>query len=109
MHRATLITPVILLAAFLWANARVSRLAREFDVGPPESYGPVAASLFMRGWPISPWMICPIHGMKMHPEETFVWVAFIIDAAPAMIALLIVGTIVEWSARALGRRRNANH
>src|SRR5437773_3748680 len=85
MHRATIIVLVIVLAAFIWANTRVSSLTREFDLSAPESYGPVAAYLFTHGWPLSPWMMCPVHGMKFHPDETFVWLALIIDAALALL------------------------
>ena len=93
---------------FIWANTRVSSLTREFDLSAPESYGPVAAYLFTHGWPLSPWMMCPVHGMKFHPEETFVWLALIIDAALALLAVLIVGTLVEWCARTLEKRQAPN-
>jgi hypothetical protein len=96
---------ILVAGVLVWLNFRVT--ADQTWLGhiePPDELNPLTRSLFFRGWPLSPWMLCPFHGMKWHPEEIFCELALVLDAVVALLVLAALGYACEWWVR--GRRRN---
>ena len=52
----------------LWANLRPTGWQGEFGIDTPTGLDPITEAMFWRGWPLSPWMLCLIHSMKLHPD-----------------------------------------
>ena len=74
VHPLTGILLTLVAGMLLWANLRPTRWAREFNVGPPEGLDAVADSMFCRGWPLSPCLICMRHHMTVDPRDpTVMW------------------------------------
>jgi hypothetical protein len=95
MHRSTKIVLALVAGAFLYANAAESPLWREYGSGTPTEYGLIREFLFSRGWPLSPWMVCPLRGMMPRPGDSFVWWPLIVDAIVAVVPLCAVAFLME--------------
>ncbi len=54
----TAILLTIVAGILLWANLRQTGWERKFGEVPPGYLDPVTKSMFYRGWPIGPWMLC---------------------------------------------------
>ena len=80
-----LVTGVLLtlIAAILvWANLRPTGSQQELGLDTPARLDPITERMFWRGWPVCPFMLCLIHGLTFHPDESsFVQAALICDAA----------------------------
>jgi hypothetical protein len=70
VHLTTTILLTLLTGILLWANLRPTVWQEEFGGGidAPTGLDPITKAMFWRGWPLSPCMICLIHGMKFHPS-----------------------------------------
>lgn len=102
MHRLTIIVLAVVLAAFLWANAEISPLAREYGIFPPTEYGPIGQYVSMRGWPLFPSMIS--EGMRHRVDPRFFWVALAVDGVFALVTLVAVAYLMELTIRRCDNR-----
>ncbi len=69
VHRTTAIFLTLLTGVLLWANLRPTGWQEEFGgVDSPLELDPITKEMFWRGWPLSPCMVCLIHGMRFHPS-----------------------------------------
>jgi hypothetical protein len=69
VHRATAILLTLITGVLLWANLRPTGWQEEFGgVDRPPGLDPVTRAMFWRGWPLSPCIVCLIHGMRFHPN-----------------------------------------
>src|SRR3954465_13945119 len=68
VHRTTAILLTLLTGILLWANLRPTVWQEEFGGGSdaPTGLDPITKAMFWRGWPLSPFMFCLIHGMRFH-------------------------------------------
>lgn len=107
VHFATWVLLSVVSAAFLWVNLTESALLKVFDVGGlGDDWNWAARYLFTRGWPLSPWMVCGMHGMRYHPEEDCPWWALFADGVFAVVALFSAGVLSEWLLRCRDNRRS---
>jgi hypothetical protein len=84
---ATLVVAVATAVLLVWANLHVSRDARAFnEVAPPE-LDPVTRYFFFRGWPLSPWTFCLIHGLRFRTEGSPIRLVLVFDLVIAGMAL----------------------
>jgi hypothetical protein len=68
VHRTTAIVLTLLTGVLIWANLRPTGWQEEFGgVDTPPELDPITKAMFWRGWPLSPFMVCLIHGMRFHP------------------------------------------
>src|SRR3954451_18823292 len=97
VHRPTDTILILVAGGFLWLNLRPTSLVPQDLLNlTPDDLDPVTRTLFSRGWPLSPYMGCPFHGMKWHPEEGFAGLALVLDALVALLALAALGYASEW-------------
>jgi hypothetical protein len=69
VHRTTAILLALLTGVLLWANLRPTGWQEEFGgVDSPLELDPITKAMFWRGWPLSPCMVCLVHGLKFHPS-----------------------------------------
>jgi len=105
LHPATVGLVLAAVATLGWLNWRIPSTVREINLGPgkavPIELDPVTASLFFRGWPISPFEVCVFHGMKYHPEVSSVRFVLVLDFTVAGLILFGIGVLSE----SLSRRR----
>src|SRR3954469_951943 len=66
VHLTTTILLTLLTGILLWANLRPSIWQEEFSGAIDTStwLDPITKAMFWRGWPLSPCMFCPFHGMR---------------------------------------------
>ena len=97
VHLATGILLVVVAGLLLWANLRATGLQKEFNGLPPEQLelGPVATSMFYRGWPVSPCTVCKTGGGMPHPQDAVVRFALVIDGVVFSVALLVARRVCE--------------
>ena len=57
----------LLTGAWIWANLRNFGWQEEWGGVIPEGLDPVTRAMFYRGWPLAPFMLCLVHGLKFHP------------------------------------------
>ena len=100
---AIILTAVTAIA--LWANLRPT--GAEYGYGDDHhralgNLDPVTKALFWRGWPLSPYMLCPDYHLTFHPEGAFIQQALVYDAVLILAALVAVRFLCE---RCFGRRR----
>jgi hypothetical protein len=81
---------------FLWANTHESQLVARYNIALGEEWTCISRYLFTRGWPISPWMVCVIHGQRFHPEDCFAWWALVFDAILGFFTLIALGVFTQW-------------
>lgn len=99
VHSATVVVLIFCAGILLWANLRPTGWERELSLKPPRELDPITRWMFYRGWPVSPWMLCSVHGMKWHPEESFVQLALVVDGVVSIVMLTAVGVALEWGLR----------
>jgi hypothetical protein len=54
----------LLTGAWIWANLRDSGWQEVWNEDAPEGVDPITRTMFWRGWPIAPFMLCLIHGNR---------------------------------------------
>ena len=95
VHRTTAILLTLLTGVLLWANLRPTGWQEEFGgVDSPLELDPITRAMFWRGWPLSPCMICLVHGMKFHPSGVEQCV-LVFDGALFMVALFATKALCE--------------
>lgn len=106
VHRTTAILLTLITGILLWANLRPTGWQEEFGgVDSPTELDPVTKTLFWRGWPLSPCMVCLVHGLRFHPSGIEQCVlAF--DSVVFVVALLATKAVCERCLRRL-QHRNA--
>ena len=97
----TLVAGILLLA-----NLRATEWPRQFSESTPSGLGPVTEAMFWRGWPLSPCMVCLVHGMKFHPGGEQ-WGVLFFDGAVFVVALLVATVACESCLRWRDRRMRA--
>ena len=106
--RLTIATLIVLVATadlLVWANLRVSGDALSFnEVAPPE-LDPVTRFFFFRGWPLSPWKFCLIHGLRFRAESSPIRLILVLDLVVAGSVLLGVTFLCNWLVRCQRRDR----
>jgi hypothetical protein len=95
VHPATGILLALVAGTLLWANLRPTGWQREFNEMPPDQLDPVTKSMFYRGWPLSPFMVCPIYFMKFQPGDGAVHGALVLDGVLFAVVLLVVRGVCE--------------
>lgn len=93
VHLATAVLLMLVTGILLWANLRPTRWQEEFGVDTPVELDPITEAMFWRGWPLSPCMVCLVHGMMFHPCGVQ-W-ALVLDAVLFVAALLTVKAVCE--------------
>jgi hypothetical protein len=68
VHRTTAILLTLLTGILLWANLRPSGWQEEFGGDSPPELDAITRTMFWRGWPLSPCMVCLVHGMRFRPS-----------------------------------------
>ena len=104
-HPLTALVLFTICTILIAANARTHKLGG--NMGPPEELGLVGKLFFFRGWPLSPEMVCEVHGLKYHPDGSLLWVP-LIDGVVAGSILFAAGYTTERCIRivqGLARRR----
>jgi hypothetical protein len=66
VHPTTAILLTLLTGVLLWANLRNSGWQEVWNERAPEGLDPVTKAMFYRGWPLAPFMVCLIHGLRFH-------------------------------------------
>jgi len=94
VHLTTAALLTLVTGILLWANLRPTGWQREFGLGTPAELDPIAAAMFWRGWPLSPCMVCLVHGMRFHPGGS-PWVALVFDGVLFVVALFAAKAICE--------------
>jgi hypothetical protein len=104
VHRTTAILLTLICGAMLWVNLRPTGWQAELGrVETPEALDPVTRVMFWRGWPLSPCMICLIHGLRFHPDGLEGCV-LVLDGVLFVVALLSTKTVCERCLRRLQER-----
>jgi len=106
VHLTTTILLTLLTGILLWANLRPTVWQEEFGGGidAPTGLDPITKAMFWRGWPLSPCMICLIHGMKFHPSGIEGCV-LVFDAVIFLVALFAAKAVCESCFRWLQLRK----
>jgi hypothetical protein len=95
----------IIAGVLLWANLRPTVWQGRWDLEAPSQLDPITEKMFWRGWPISPWMLCPLRHMVLDPDGRFVGGALVVDAILYVIAVSATKVLSEESLGWLKRRR----
>jgi len=93
---AALIVVVETAALLVWANLHVSSDARSFNEDAPPELDPVTRYFFFRGWPLSPFKFCLIHGLRFRTESSPIRLVLVLDLALAGLVLLGVSFLCNW-------------
>ena len=64
VHPTTAILLTLLTGVLLWANLRNSGWQEVWNERAPEGLDPVTKAMFYRGWPLAPFMVCIIYGLR---------------------------------------------
>jgi hypothetical protein len=88
VHLPTVIILTLVGGVLLWLNLQPTKYQDLMNMLPPDDLDPITRALFYRGWPLSPFMLCPVHGMKYHPEDG--------PTSLALVLLAALGCISEW-------------
>ncbi len=106
VHRTTAILLTLLTGILLWANLRPTVWQEEFGGGSdaPTGLDPITKAMFWRGWPLSPCMICLIHGMKFHTSGIEGCV-LVFDGVLFLVALFAAKAVCESCFRRLQHRK----
>jgi len=89
-HPAAIVMIVPAAALLVWANLHLNSDGLSFAAGeeaPPE-LDPVTRYFFFRGWPLSPCMVCLVHGLRFRPEGSPVRLVLVLDLVVAGLVLL---------------------
>jgi hypothetical protein len=95
VHRTTAILLTLLTVVLLWANLRPTVWQEDFGGGidAPTGLDPITKAMFWRGWPLSPCMVCLIHGMRFHTNG--VQCVLVLDGALFVVALFATKAVCE--------------
>jgi hypothetical protein len=106
VHLTTTILLTLLAGILLWANLRPTVWQEEFGGGidAPTGLDPITKAMFWRGWPLSPCMICLIHGMRLHPSGIEGCV-LVFDGVLFLVALFAAKAVCESCFRWLQHRK----
>src|SRR5271170_7433363 len=107
VHLTTTILLTLLTGILLWANLRPTVWQEEFGGGidAPTGLDPITKAMFWRGWPLSPCMICLIHGMKFHPSGGIEGCVLVFDGVLFLVALFAAKAVCESCFRWLQHRK----
>ena len=101
----TAILLTLLTGVLLWANLRPTAWQGEFGgVDCPPGLDPVTRAMFCRGWPLAPFMVCLVHGLRFHPNGVEQCV-LALDGVLFLVALYTTKAACE---RLLRWRRHCN-
>jgi hypothetical protein len=103
VHLATAVMMVPTATLLAWANLHVSSDAHAFGEGAPPELDPVTRYFFFRGWPLSPWKFCLIHGLRFRPEGDTVHLVLVLDLVAAGLVLSAVALLCNWIIECLRR------
>ena len=104
VHKVTAVVLTLVTGTLLWANLRTSNMWKEVGMGPPfEWLDPVAARMFSRGWPLAPFMISLVHGMRLHTSEAQVYGVLFLDGVVFMGVLFTSKFVCEFCLRKRAR------
>jgi hypothetical protein len=106
VHLTTTILLTLLTGILLWANLRPTVWQEDFGggIGAPTGLDPITKAMFWRGWPLSPCMICLIHGMRFHPSGIEGCV-LVFDGVLFLVALFAAKAVSESCFRWLQHRK----
>ncbi len=104
VHAMTAVILTLVTGVFLWANLRPTRWQEGFGLATPTDLDRVTQAVFWRGWPLSPFMVCLVHGMKLHASGVQ-WV-LVFDGVFFVLALVTVKAVCERCLRWCDRRRS---
>ena len=106
VHLTTKIVLTLLTGILLWTNLRPTVWQEEFGGGidAPTGLDPVTKAMFWRGWPLSPCMVCLIHGMRFHPSGIEGCV-LVFDGVLFLVALFAAKAVCESCFRWLQHRK----
>ncbi len=97
VHPVTAIMLTLVTSLLLWANLRTPSMWRDDGGAPPvEWLDPVAQSMFSRGWPLAPFMLSLVHGMRFHTSEGEVYFILFLDGLVFVAALVMVRCACEF-------------
>jgi hypothetical protein len=103
IHLATAVVMVPTATLLVWANLHVSSDAHSLGEDAPPELDPVTRYFFFRGWPLSPWKFCLIHGLRFRPEGGTVHLVLVLDLVAAGSVLLAVALLCNWIIECLRR------
>jgi len=94
VHLLTGILLTLVAGILLWANLRTERhwgslTPNQLDPVAKSMLDPMAESMFFRGWPFCPCMVCPISGWKFYPSELGVYDILVLDGIVFVAALFV--------------------
>jgi len=94
---------VLLTGGWIWANLRTTGWRGIWGEGAPDGLDPVTKSMFWRGWPLAPFMICLIHGNRFRPNgaEGLVLVVNLLVLFVVLALVAFVGG--RWTDRGQGK------
>ncbi len=99
---ATALLLALLTVGWLWANLRTTGRQDEVgDLKPATGLDPITEAMFWRGWPLCPFMFCPVHGMGFHPTGlepymlVFDWLVLVVALYLVKLALLLAKVVCE--------------
>jgi hypothetical protein len=72
---------------------------------PTPELGPIAQQFFIRGWPIPPTVIFPIHGLAQHANLSDVWLIWIFDLIVSSATIFGVWVFMEWRISKKAKKR----
>ena len=104
VHPTTAILLTLLTGVLLWANLRNSGWQEVWNERAPEGLDPVTKAMFYRGWPLAPFMVCLIHGLRFHSSGVEGCV-LVLDGVLFLVALYATKAACE---RLLRWRRHCN-
>jgi hypothetical protein len=103
VHRTTAILLTLLTGIMLWANLRPSGWQEEFGGDSPPELDAMTRAMFWRGWPLSPCMVCLIHGMRFRPSGIEGCV-LVFDGFVFVVAIFATRAVCERCLRRLQHR-----
>jgi hypothetical protein len=103
-HPATYVVVALVGAALLWANLRDNGYQRRYLLQGPDAsdvtLDPITYSMFLRGWPICPSMVCLQNLRTSHFKgDPTPQIALFIDGAVFVVAVVVVRFVCEWCVR----------
>ena len=106
VHLTTTILLTLLTGILLWANLRPTVWQEDFGGGidAPTGLDPITKAMFWRGWPLSPCMVCLIHGMRFRPSGIEGCV-LVVDGVLFLVTLFAAKAVCESGFRWLQHRK----